>query len=244
MSGRIVTVIKQPAEELRQRVHFVGLVAVASVVSVDVVSRGTVSGDLLEADAELAAGLVDVVLSGGADGDHYLVTVRAEGGGGQIVEAELEVVILDASWVMPDGGAAYLTIGEFVARFGLGETVRMTDGVGDGRIDRDYLVSALVDAQAIVEAHIADRYALPLSTVPQLVKTWIGDIARARLYPGGAPEGVEKAGAQSLRMLEHIRDGKMTLPGGSSLEAAPSSDNPILHFSGGRTYPDNLRRFR
>ncbi len=241
---RLVTILKQPSEEVRQRVHFAGLVAVVAVSAVEVTGRGAVTGPVLEASATVAAGLVDVILSGGSDGDQYLVTVRAEGDNGQIAEAELEVAVVDATWTMPDGGAPYLTISEFVKRFGLSESVRMTDGVGDGRIDRDYLVSALVDAQGIVEAHIADRYALPLSTVPQVIKTWIGDMARARLYPGGAPEGVEKASAQAVRMLEHIRDGKMTLPGGSSLQEASTSDSPILHHSGGRTYPDNLRGFR
>lgn len=244
MTSRITTLIKQPAEELRQRVHFTGRWVAVAIASVEVTARGAVTGPMLEASASVAAGLVEVAISGGGDGDQYLVTVRAEGDGGQIGEAELEIVVVDATWTMPDGGSPYLTIAEFVKRFGLAETIAMTDGRGDGRIDRDYLVSALVDAQAIVEAHIADRYALPLSTVPQLIKTWIGDLARPRLYPNGAPEGVEKAGAQAVRMLEHIRDGKMTLPGGSSLDAAPSSDNPIVSYSGGRTYPDNLRGFR
>ncbi|MFN3432554.1 MAG: phage protein Gp36 family protein, partial [Candidatus Sericytochromatia bacterium] len=41
----------------------------------------------------------------------------------------------------------------------------------------------LVDAQAIAEAHIASRYALPLATVPRILEMAVGDLARARLYP-------------------------------------------------------------
>lgn len=241
--SRIVTLIKQPAEVLRETAHFDGLMVIDGVVDIDVTPRSAVGGAAMTATAAVELGLVMVTLSGGSDGDQYLVTVRAEGDSGHIAEAELEVIVIDAAWVMPDGGAPYLTIAEFVGRFGLREAVAMTDGTGDGRIDRTYLISALIDAQAIVEGHIGARYALPLSTVPQLIKTWIGDIARGRLYPGGAPEGVEKASGQALRMLEHVRDGKMNLPSAEQLAAPAASDAPILHFSGGRTYPDNLRGF-
>lgn len=243
MSGPIATLIKQPAEVLRQPMTFNGVLTVSAVESVDVIARGAVGGSPLQAVPELFASALTLVLSGGADGESYLVSVRVSDADGQSVEGELEVAVIDAAWAMPDGGAPYLTIAEFVDRFGLPETVRMTDGRGDGRIDRAVLVSALVDAQAMTDAHIAGRYAVPLSTVPQIVKTWVADLARSRLYPGGAPDGVADAAKMAMRQLERLSTGALPLPSAEQIAAPATSDNPILNFSSGRAYPDNLAGF-
>lgn len=243
MPSRIVTIIKQPGEVLRVPMSFSGVLTITSVEGVDVTPRGAVGGSPLIATPELFASALTLVLSGGLDGEQYLVSAQVIDASGSHVAAELDVAVLDAAWTMPDGGAPYLTIAEFVDRFGLPEVVAMTDGVGDGRIDRALLVSALVDAQATADAHMAGRYAVPLATVPQVVKMWVADLARARLYPRGAPEGVADQAKQSMRMLERVAAGTLPLPAAEQLAAPAASDTPILNFSGGRTYPDNLTNY-
>lgn len=244
MSGRVQRLHKDPAEQRRIGVSFAGLGAVIGTDAVEVTARGDIAGAPMTAEATLSGGLVSVLLAGGSDGDHYLVQVRASDADGQVLESELDVSIIDAVWVMPDGGAPYLSISEFVDRFGLPEIVAATDGTGDGRIDRPLLVSALTDAQGIVEAHLAGRYALPLSTVPQLIKTLLGDLARERLYPGQAPDGVAKAGQAALRMLAGLASGALAIGAANAPAASSESEAPILFYSGGRAYPDNLRGFR
>ncbi|QHL90696.1 DUF1320 domain-containing protein [Sphingomonas changnyeongensis] len=239
----IQTVIKQPAEVISQLVPFGA--PVTQILAATPVARGMVAGAAaLQADAVLVDGSVTVTLAGGTDGERYLVTVRATLATGEEREAEAEIVVIDAAWVMPDGGAPYLSIEDFVRRFGLPEIVRMTDADGSGRIDRDLLVAQLVDAQAIVEAHLAGRYALPLAEVPLPVKKAIADLARASLYPGGAPDGVADAARASMRMLEQIRDGRLTLPSAVPLAAAAIAADPVLFDAGERAYPDGLQDYR
>jgi phage gp36-like protein len=234
------THIKQPAEQLKRHVAFDGDAAIAAIVSVASVKRNLVPGSAnLTVAGELAAGMLFVSLIGGTDGERYLVTARVEDAAGEIREAELEAAVIDAAWTMPDGGDGYLSIAEFVANFGLEEVVRMTDLAGDGRIDRDLLVNALAAVQAVADAYIANRYAVPLVEAPAVVKTAIADMARARLYPRGAPEGVSDAAKAALKLLERIGAGQLPLPALEAPAEAPSSA-PIAVSAGTRQYPDGL----
>jgi phage gp36-like protein len=120
----------------------------------------------------------------------------------------------------------------------------MTDADGTGRIDRDLLVAQLIDAQAVVEAHLAGRYRLPLATAPLMIQKAIADLARAALYPNGAPDGVADAAKASLRMLESIRDGKMQLASAEPIAPAEQASDPTMFLQGERAYPDGLRDYQ
>lgn len=239
----MIAILKQPSEIKKLPLEFGGVSTISALVSVAVTKRGLVAGaaDLIAAPS-LFAGALTLTLSGGSEGERYLVTVVVDDAAGARAEEEVEVAVLNLAWEMPDGGAAMLTIEEFVARFGLDEVVRMTDARGDGRIGKDMLVAALIDAQAVVEGYIAGRYALPLDPVPVMVKMLIADIARGRLYPGGAPDGIEGQVKAAMRTLERIAAGQSTL--GTVLPNAPiSSDGAPIFHSGGRAYPDGLRGY-
>lgn len=235
--------IKQPSEELKRAVAFGTAAPIAALVAVSAESRGLVAGSAdLVVSGELGAGALFVRMGGGTDGESYLVTAKAEDQDGQRLEAELELAVVDGAWSMPDGGAGYLSIAEFVARFGLEETIRATDEEGSGRIGRDKLVQALSSAQAIVDVYISNRYSVPLGTVPEIVKVAIGDMARARLYPRGAPDGVAEAAKAAEKRVEKIGEGKMPLPAATPLAAAPSSA-PVLVSPGRREYPNGLQDY-
>jgi len=240
MFMRLETLLKQPSETLRQSLTFNGVATITALHSVEAEARGLVSGAAaLDVVPTLFAGALTLAISGGTDGERYLVTAIADDADGQRAEAELEIIVIDAAWAMPGGGTPYLTIAEFVDRFGLPEVVAMTDADGGGRIDRALLVSALTNAQAVADAHVAARYAVPLSDVPLIVKKIVGDLARAELYPRGAPDGVADQAKQSLRMLERIQSGAMPIPAGTA-PAEAVSDNPILIAPGRRAYSDGL----
>lgn len=232
-------IVKQPAEIARLPMEFGGVTTISNLVGIEVEARGLVPGaaELVAAGNLLASALTLELREGGA-GERYLVTVTVDDAGGARAQEEVEVAVLDLAWAMPDGGAPMLTIAEFVQRFGLDETVRMTDERGDGRIGKDLLVGALTAAQAIVQAALGSRYTLPLADVPEIVKVWIGDIARARLYPNGAPDGIDAPAKAAQRALERIEDGKSSLPG--AMAAAPSDEGGVAFHSGGRAYPDSL----
>lgn len=236
MTGAIV---KQPREVLHPALAVAHPVAVLGCA---VASRGLVPAAApLAAVAAIGDDVVTVTLTGGADGERYLVTVLVRDAAGAEREHELEVAVIDAAWALPDGGAPMLSIAGFVERFGLDEVVRMTDADGSGRVDRALLVQALAAAQALAEAHLAGRYALPLAAVPAVVELAIADLARARLYPRGAPEGVAEAARVATRTLERIAEGRLALglPAAAQPAAAPT-DAPVLIAPGPRAYPDGL----
>ncbi|HYD12731.1 MAG TPA: phage protein Gp36 family protein [Allosphingosinicella sp.] len=235
--------VKQPAELLKKAVAFDTAAAIASIIDVSAAKRGLVVGSAgLVVAGELVAGMLFVSMSGGTDGEHYLVTARAEDADGQELEGEIELAVIDGAWVMPDGGDGYISIKEFVDHFGIKEVVLMTDAAGDGRIDRDYLITALAAVQALADAWISNRYQVPLADAPAVVKVAIADMARARLYPRGAPEGVDGNAKAAQRILEQIGSGKLPLPGLDATAEAPSSA-PIAVSAGQRQYPDGLKDY-
>lgn len=238
-------VVKQPGERLVERETFAA--AAVRVDQLAVQARGLVAGAAaLQAVATLGGATVQLALSAGADGERYLVTLRAELAGGAVEERELEVAVVDFGWALPGGGAPYLSIGDFVARFGLDEVVRMTDAAGAGRIDRELLTRALADAQAIADAHLAGRYLLPLAAVPPIVALAVADLARNRLYPRGAPDGVAEQARAATRLLERIQAGQMVLDAAAAGAAPPAeapSAAPVLIAPGQRRYPDGLEGY-
>lgn len=235
----VEAILKQPGEVLRHAVRLP--IVVAAIGAVTVIARGLVPGaPLLTAVPELANGVITLTLSAGGDGERYLVTVAAVGADGASAETELDVAVIDAAWIMPDGGVPYLTIAEFVGRVGLPEVIARTDGVGDGRIDRALLIGVLSDAQATIDAHLAGRYAVPLSDPPLIVQKMMTDLARAALYPDGAPDGIADQAKQTLRMLERIQAGQMPIPAATPPAPAANADNPVLISPGRRAYPDGL----
>lgn len=237
------TLLKEPAGVLHHALIFAGMAEVAEVTSVEVQAQGLIAGSaLIAAMAEIDAGAVTLVLTGGTDGESYRVIVTATDTDSVTAQAEVEVAVIEAAWTMPDGSAPYVSIIDFVKRFGLPEVVAMTDADGTGRIDRSMLIAKLTDAQALADAHIAGRYAVPLAEVPLVVKKWVADLAAAALYPRGAPDGIAEQAKQAQRMLERVQAGQLPLPA-SAPPADAVSDNPVLIAPGYRAYPDGLRGY-
>lgn len=237
----IERIIKQPAEVRIIDLRF-DAAELVSIDGVTVAARGLVPGaPALEAVADNVSGAVArVTLSAGGDGEAYLVTVQATDSAGQVLEAELDVSVIDGAWVLPDGGAPYVTVTRFVQVVGIDKVVRATDLDGSGRIDRGLIIAALTYAQAVADANLASRYRLPLATVPPLVEMAVCDIAHARLYPDGAPEGVADQAKAATRNLERISAGQMQLGVPAAELPVATTDTPILIHKGRRVYPDGL----
>jgi len=239
----IVVQTKQPGETLTLTPPFAAGEPMLELIRTAAVARGLVPGSTpLTVLGHVRAGIVTVSAAGGTDGERYLVTVEATTATAQLLEAELEVVVIDGAWQLPDGGAPYLSIAAFVEAVGLDEVLAMTDVDGSGRVNRGLIVGALTAAQAIADAHLAARYPVPLATVPAIVELAIADIARARLYPKGAPDGVATANREALDTLKRISTGALPLGVATPPPAAPS-ETPILISPGWRAYPDGLQDY-
>lgn len=232
--------IKDPAVGLTELLGF--SIAATAIAGTVVLPQGLVPGAAeLTATPTLVSGSVSLALAGGTDGERYDVNVQVDTAGGSVIERTLTIAVIDPAWTMPDGAAAYLSIIEFVDRFGLDETIGATDASGAGVMDRKFLTGALSDAQAEVEAELAARYALPIVVIPAILKAMVADLAAVRMYRRGAPDHVIEQAKVQRRKLERISSGALPLPLPAGVTAASAaSDAPIDWHSGGRTYPDNL----
>jgi phage gp36-like protein len=96
----------------------------------------------------------------------------------------------------------------FSARFGSDEFDQLLPG-GD---DREYEAAA-ADADALIDAYLAARYAVPLSPVPDLILGIAADLTRHELYEEKPTEEVEARRALAMELLEQLRDGALAMPG-------------------------------
>lgn len=235
--------IKQPAEQLIFSFDFsqrLGAETITAIQSATITARGRVAQvTALSIGAQAFAGAVARLrIDGGTDGESYLVRLRVTDTAGQSHELDGEFDVLDLTWTVPDVSTTYVSLADFVARFGVEAAVRLTDEAGTGRIDKARITGALVDAQAIADGWLAGRFSLPISPTPPLLATAILDLAMLRLHRGDAPAGVASAGKQAMNTLEALGKGTMTLPGTAALPAATPAD-PVVYSTGGRQFTDN-----
>lgn len=231
--------IKQPAEQLIFSFDFaqrLGAETITAIQSVTITPRGRVAQvTALSIGTQAFAGSeARLRIDGGTDGETYLVRLRVTDSAGQSHELDTEFDVLDLTWTVPDVSTTYVTLTDFVARFGIEETVRLTDEAGSGRIDKARITGALVDAQAMAEGWLAGRFSLPITPTPPLVATAILDLAMLRLHRGEAPAGVTSAGKQAILTLEALGKGTMTLPGSATPATAPA--DPVVYATSGRQF--------
>lgn len=238
--------IKQPFETLRIALAFGQ--PIGSVSAVIITPRGLVTGGpALTALAPAIVGSeVRLDLLGGADGERYLITVRAAAAAGDLIEREAEVAVLDLAWAVPDVSTVYLSATGFVDRHGLDNTIRLTDTEGSGRIDAARLGRALADASAEAESYLAGRFQTPLTQPSALIEGIVFDLALARLWIGEPPESVATRAEAAAARLRDIAKGLIVLPGAAALAPAETSPAPVL--IGGSETPamfsrDRLRSF-
>lgn len=100
----------------------------------------------------------------------------------------------------------YALKADFEKAFGEGEFSQLT---GD---DETIFEAAEIKAAAVVDGYVASKYALPLLTVPDLVKGWTLDIARFNLWDERAPEEVRARYDLALEQLRDLARGLVVLP--------------------------------
>lgn len=106
----------------------------------------------------------------------------------------------------------YLTVNEYLDRFGEAETVRLTDEAKTGDVDTAKVESAISDASEEADAYLGKRYAVPLATPPNLVKSIVAALAREDLYRTRAPDAVKADAERARSQLRDLSRGVMVLP--------------------------------
>jgi phage gp36-like protein len=233
--------IKQPSEDLVYDFDFTGQMGgetIAQLISAVVTPRGAVA-ELLPldiVDQGFSGRNARIRLEGGTDGETYLVTMLVSDSAGQRYELDAEFAVINFGFQVPTIASPYLSAQAFVERLGLDEAIRLTDTIGNGRIEVPRLATALADAQAEVDSYLAARHATPLATVPALITMIVFNLAVANLWRGELPESVRDRRDNAQRQLRDMAAGKITLPGAALLAPAEASDAPVLFSTTDRLF--------
>ena len=101
----------------------------------------------------------------------------------------------------------YVTDTEFEQAFGQDELTQLLQEGAD-------FARAEAAAASLADGYIAAKYALPLVAVPPVVKGWVLDITRYRLWEERAPEEVRRRYEDALGQLRDLARGVLALPPG------------------------------
>lgn len=112
----------------------------------------------------------------------------------------------------------YCTLTDLVARAGEDEILQVADRDDDGVADVDVVTAAVSAADQRIDAALAVRFRLPLTSVPEIVQSWSVSIARYWLHRNIAPENVVKDYERALADLRDVVAGKLSVPDAEGLE--------------------------
>lgn len=103
--------------------------------------------------------------------------------------------------------------------------IQLSDDAGTGAIDVTVTDTALETADVEIDGYLGARYALPLSPAPTILGKLAVDIAIYNLYARrqGPPEHWQKRYDNTIRFLERIADGRISLGADDPDEGAASS---------------------
>ncbi|SLN38105.1 hypothetical protein AQS8620_01423 [Aquimixticola soesokkakensis] len=107
---------------------------------------------------------------------------------------------------------AYATLADLIERAGDNELRNIADRDRDGVADADVIAAALSDADNMINGYVGAKYALPLTSVPDLVTTWAVSIARYVLHRNGAPDNVRDDYKEAIAALKDVARGLIALP--------------------------------
>ena len=116
--------------------------------------------------------------------------------------------------------------------------IQLTDDNKDGAVDAAVVADAITRAQSEVDGYLATRYAVPIASPPDLVKSLTAILTVHRLYGRrgrGIPDDWAKRYDQAVRTLRDISNGTITLgvdppPAESSKSTAGETFGPERMF--------------
>ena len=121
----------------------------------------------------------------------------------------------------------YATKQDLIDRFGADELIELTDRADPpaGEIDDAVLGEVQDTADALIDSHLLERYAVPVSPVPDLLVAVAADIARYRLYKDNPPEVVTDRHKAAMKTLGDLARGIITIDATAATQ--PSSGGSV-----------------
>ena len=123
---------------------------------------------------------------------------------------------------------SYATLDDLIDRAGEAELRQIADRDRDGVIDADVVAAALATADAAIDGYVGAKYALPLPSVPSIVRGWAISIARYTLHRNGAPDHVGQDYKDAILALKDVSRGLITLPVAAGETAAAVSGGTVI----------------
>jgi len=119
---------------------------------------------------------------------------------------------------------AYSTQVDLEKRISPAELAQMTDDTGGGTIDPAKIDEAIADADSEIDGYCADRYSVPFSPVPDLVRRISAELAIHILASrrGKMTEVVQNKRTAAVGLLKSISKGDVTL--GTATQAVEVPD--------------------
>jgi len=95
------------------------------------------------------------------------------------------------------------------------ELIQLTDDDDAGMVDESVVTKAIADADAEIDGYCGQRYTVPFTTVPAMIRKLSVDIAVYNLFSRrqGAPEGRKTRYDTAIKFLERVADGKAVVTG-------------------------------
>lgn len=147
---------------------------------------------------------------------------------------------------MPTLPIEYITVPEYAGRFGVQECILCTNDTAPGPGDTPTYDSAKIevaiqDGTEIVEGYIGVRYTVPLASVPRIVKGWVADLAREKLFTFRAPDAVIANANVARSQLKDVSIGKLSLPIEDGTAPPTAADTGTSQTSGDAHRPTITR---
>ena len=98
---------------------------------------------------------------------------------------------------------------------------------------------ALDNAEAELNAYLANRYALPLNPIPSILLRLTCDIARYQLFGASLTEEVEKRYKNAISFLKNVSNGTASLGSDDNGNLLRESGS-VAHFGSKRVFSPNL----
>lgn len=129
---------------------------------------------------------------------------------------------------------SYATVADLKKRYGEDDLLDLAR-LSDGRLDETKVEESLEDASQTIDSYLAGRYPLPLNSIPAVLVRHCCYLARYFLEKNRATEQARQDYEDSIRFLEKVASGAISLGLSDSGETV-ESDNTVVMESGGSVW--------
>lgn len=133
----------------------------------------------------------------------------------------------------------YCTLDDIKGQIPEANIIQLTDDEGLGVVNQSRVDKAISVADSVIDGYLRGRYTLPLSTVPELIKTIAIDITVYKLYERRLelemPEAMSNRYKNAIKLLDQIQKGLVKL-GIESPETGPGQG----HYKTNKTTEDRI----